>query len=162
MDTTVIFLTQLSMSIFVYSLLAKWSISPWLKSKAAAVALMILVAPHAIRHVGLTFLVPSVIDPDVPQTFAQMTAWGDFAAGLLAILSLFALRHKWRLTLPILWVFNIVGTVDLLKALSQPDNIPYLAGTWYIPTFWVPVLLVSHMMIFSRLIKGTTNTQLKY
>ena len=39
------------------------------------------------------------------------------------------------------------------SALSQAEVIPQLGITWYIPTFIVPVLLVSHVMIFARLLK---------
>jgi len=153
MDSLAIFLTQLIMSIGVYALLAKWVVSPWLKTKAVPVALMILIAPHAMRHIGLTFLVPSVTDPAIPASFAFTTAWGDFASAVLAIVCLFALKNSWRLALPLVWLFNIVGTVDLITALSQAEAVPMLAGTWYIPTFIVPLLLVTHYLIFVRLFK---------
>ncbi len=48
---------------------------------------------------------------------------------------------------------RIVGTVDLLNALRQPEVPQHLQSTWYIPTFWVPVLLVTHALIFVRLLK---------
>lgn len=153
MDTLLIFLIQLIMSLFVYSLFAKWVVSPWLKDKAMHIALMILIAPHATRHVGLTFLVPSVTNPLIPVDFAFLTAWGDFTSGLLAILALLALKNNWRFTIPLVWIFNITGSADLVTALSRGDAVPTLAGTWYIPTFWVPILLVTHFMIFIRLIK---------
>jgi len=38
--------------------------------KVFKIALMILIAPHAIRHIGLTFLVPSVVDPALSSSFA--------------------------------------------------------------------------------------------
>ncbi|MEH6593438.1 MAG: hypothetical protein V7746_24440 [Halioglobus sp.] len=153
MNTLEIFLTQLIMSFAVYTLLAKWVLSPWLREKAMSLALMILIAPHALRHVGLSFLVPSVTDPSLPASFAFTTAWGDFISALLAIVCLFALKHSWRLALPIVWVFNLIGTIDLVLALSQAEVVPLLAGTWYIPTFFVPLLLVTHGMIFVRLLK---------
>ena len=153
MQTLEIFLLQLIMSIFVYALLAKWVISPWLNEKAGHIALMILVAPHAMRHVGLTFLVPSVTDPELLQSFAFTTAWGDFISGVLAIIVLFSLKHKSKIAIPLLWLFNIFGTLDLIMALSQAEVVPMLAGTWYIPTFVVPLLLVTHALIFIRLIK---------
>jgi len=153
MDSLAIFLTQLFMSIVVYSLLAKWVVSPWLKTKALRIALMILIAPHAMRHVGLTFLVPSVTDPSIPENFAFLTAWGDLASAILAITCLFGLNNSWRLALPLVWLFNIVGVVDLITALSQAEAVPLLAGTWYIPTFFVPLLLVSHYLIFLWLFK---------
>jgi hypothetical protein len=137
------------------SMLEKRVISPWLKSKAMPVALMILIAPHAMRHIGLTFLVPSVTDPAIPAKFAFMTAWGDFASAVLAITCLFALKHSWRFALPLVWLFNIVGTVDFITSLGQADAGSMLAGTLDIPTYFVPLLLVTHYLIFVRLLKRT-------
>jgi hypothetical protein len=151
MDSLAVFMIQLMMSIFVYSLLAKWVISPWLQGKAMTISLMILIAPHTLRHIGLTFLVPSVTDPLIPANFAFMAAWGDFISAVLAIACLLMLKNAWRLTLPLVWLFNIIGTIDLIAALSQAEAVPMLSGTWYIPTFFVPLLLVSHVMIFARL-----------
>lgn len=54
--------------------------------------------------------------------------------------------------IPVVWAFNVVGIVDLGNALRQAEAIPQLGVTWFIPTFIVPVLLVSHIMIFARLI----------
>ncbi len=158
MDTLAIFLTELIMSILVFTLLAKWVVYPWLLKKEFKIALLILIAPHTLRHIGLTFLVPSVTDPAIPQDFALSTAFGDFTAAILAILALFALRHSWKLTIPLLWVFNLEGFLDLVYALSQAEAVPTLAGTWYIPTFIVPLLLVSHIMIFIWLFKGVAKT----
>lgn len=157
MQTLEIFLIQLIMSIFVFILLAKWAISPWLNEKAANIAMMILVAPHAIRHIGLTFLIPSVTEPSLSQAFAFTTAWGDFVSAVLAIIVLFALKHNIKAAIPLLWLFNIIGTIDLIMALSQADVVSMLGGTWYIPTFFVPLLLVTHGMIFVRLFSNKGN-----
>ncbi|MGK0190031.1 MAG: hypothetical protein ACI9R3_005850, partial [Verrucomicrobiales bacterium] len=54
---------------------------------------------------------------------------------------------------PLVWVFNLVGTVDLVNALRQAEAIPHLGVTWFIPTFLVPVLLITHGLIFARLLK---------
>ena len=40
-----------------------------------------------------------------------------------------------------------------LNALRHADAVPGLGATWYIPTFFVPLLLVTHFMIFVRLIR---------
>ena len=42
---------------------------------------------------------------------------------------------------------NLVGTVDLMNALRQAEAVPHLGVTWFIPTFWVPVLLVTHWIL---------------
>jgi hypothetical protein len=56
--------------------------------------------------------------------------------------------------LPLVWIFNILGTFDLMNALRQAEAIDYFGPTWFIPTFFVPVLLVTHVMIFARLVRS--------
>ena len=153
MDTLAIFGLQLVLSIIVYALIAKWYVVPWLAEKPIHQALIPLIFPHAFRHIGLTFFVPGVVVQPLPTFFATTVAYGDFISGLLALLALIALRGGWGLALPLVWFFNIVGTVDLLNALRQAEAVPDLGATWYIPTFWVPVLLVTHVMIFSQLLR---------
>jgi hypothetical protein len=61
----------------------------------------------------------------------------------------------------VVWVFNIVGTVDLLNAFYQGDRLglgiaPGLQGAaYFIPTVLVPLLLVTHALVF-RILFGTT------
>ncbi len=153
MDTLEIFGLQLVLSLVVYSLIATWYVTPWLAEKPIEQALMPLIFPHAFRHIGLTFFVPGVVAQPLPSIFATAAAYGDLVSGLLAILSLVALRGGWSLALPLVWLFNIVGMVDLLNALRQADVVPDFGATWYIPTFLVPVLLVTHAMIFARLLR---------
>ncbi len=52
----------------------------------------------------------------------------------------------------LVWLFNVVGTVDLANALRHVDVVPRFAATWYIPTMLVPLLLVTHFMSFKRLL----------
>ena len=153
MDTLAIFGLQLVLSLIVYSLVAKWYVMPWLAEKPIHQALIPLIFPHALRHIGLTFFVPGVVAQPLPIFFANTVGYGDLISGLLALLSLVALRGGWGLALSLVWLFNIVGTADLLNALRQADAVPDLGATWYIPTFWVPVLLVTHVMIFARLLR---------
>ncbi len=153
MDTLAIFGLQLVLSLIVYALIAKWYVSPWLAEKPIHQALTPLIFPHALRHLGLTFFVSGVVAQPLPTFFAYTAAYGDLVSGLLALLSLVALRGGWGLALPLVWLFNIIGTVDLLNALRQADAVPHLGTTWYIPTFVVPLLLVTHVMIFARLLR---------
>jgi len=118
-------------------------------------ALMLLILPHAFRHIGRMFLVPGVVADPLPSNFANPAAFGDLASALLAIGSLVSLRAKWRLAIPLVWLFSMVGTVDLLYALPQTEVAPHFGAAWYIPTFLMPLLLVTHVMIFGRLISKT-------
>ena len=153
MDTLAIFGLQFLMSLIVLSLLAKWYAAPWLAKQSTNQALIPLIIPHAFRHIGMAFLVPELVLETLPSFFATTAAYGDLFSGLLALLSLIALRARWRLALVLVWLFNLFGTVDLLNALRQAEVVPSLGTTWYIPTFLVPLLLVTHGLIFVRLVR---------
>lgn len=153
MDSLLIFVLQLVLSLTVLALFAKWFAVPWLAEKPAHLALTVLILPHAFRHLGLVFLVPGLTGESLSSYFAYTVAYGDLVSGLLALVSLVALRKRWSFAFPLVWLFNIVGTADLVHALSQADNVPNLGATWYIPTFWVPVLLITHVMVYARLLK---------
>ena len=151
MDMLVIFGLQFVLSLIVYAFLAKWYVVPWLAKQPTRQALIPLIIPHAFRHIGLAFLVPGLVVQPLPSFFAYTAAYGDFISGLLALFSLIALRARWRFSLVLVWLFNIVGTVDLFNALRQAEVISNLGTTWLIPTFVVPILLVTHGLIFIRL-----------
>ena len=156
MSVLTVFGLQFFLSLVLCVLLAKWFLAPWLNEKTQSEALFWLTLPHATRHVGMVFLVPGVVSPSLPNSFAVAAGYGDLAAGVLALLVLIGLRSRWAGIMALVWLFNIVGTVDLLNALRQAQAVPHLGAAWYIPTFWVPVLLVTHFMIFGRLIRKAT------
>ncbi len=152
MDTLTIFGTQFALSLVLCALLARWFLAPRLKNLPQSEALFWLALPHAGRHLGLVFLVPGIVSAELPSSFAGPAAYGDLASGVLALLVLVALRNGWAGGTALVWIFNVIGTADLLNALRRADAVPHLGSAWYIPTFFVPVLLVTHFMIFSRLL----------
>ncbi len=160
MDLLAIFGLQIFLSLVLYSLLAKWFLAPWLRGMTQRQALFWLTLPHATRHVGMVFLVPAVVSPSLPHGFAVSAAYGDLAAGVLAMLVLIALWSRWTGRTALVWLFNVVGTVDLLNALRHAEAVPHLHAAWYIPTFWLPLLLVTHFMIFGRLFTKATKQDL--
>lgn len=152
MDILTIFLLQFVMSTLVLSLIATWFWRPKLAKLDLRDALIILTLPHAFRHLGMVFLVPGIVSPDLRPDFAAMAAYGDLLSAVLAIISLAALRYHWSLAYPLVWVLSIVGFADLVNALSHAEVVSDLNGAWYIPTFVVPLLLVTHVMAVKRLI----------
>lgn len=154
MDTTAIFGLQFVLSVVVFSLIAKWYVSPWLEKKNNNQALSALILPHAFRYIGMSFLVPNLLVQPLPGSFANPAAYGDLASGLLALFCLVALRSRWSVAIPLVWFFNVVGTVDLLNALRHTEMVFSFGAVWYIPTFIVPLLLVTHTMIFARLLRS--------
>ena len=154
MTPQAIFVLQFLLSLVVTGLLARWTLAPWLDSLPQRKALFWLTVPHAFRHIGMVFLVPGVVAEPLPEGFAVPAAYGDLVTGLLALLALILLRKSWAGALALVWLFNVVGTVDLLNALRHVNVVQAFGATWYIPTLFVPVLLVTHFMIFVRLLKS--------
>lgn len=158
METLEIFGLQFVFSLGVFALIAKFYLVPWLAEKPLEGALAILIIPHMFRHIGLSFLVPNLNGQPLPEFFASTAAYGDLLSAVLAIVAIIVLRAGWGRAILMVWFFNLVGTFDLLNALRQAEAVPNFGATWYIPTFLVPALLVTHALIFARLIKTSSNT----
>lgn len=152
-----IFGLQFVLSLIVYAAIFRWYVSPWLASMQPRSALVLLLIPHMMRHLGMTFLVTTVVSGDAPRTFAAQVAYGDLLAMALAWASVLALRARREFAQGLVWVFNIIGTLDLINAFYQGvrlDVFRYQVGAaWYIPTFVVPLLFVTHYMIFVTLMR---------
>ena len=155
MDVQAIFGLQFLLSLLAWGTLVGFLPNAWLASKPLHQALLLLSLPHAFRQIGLVFLVPGVVDQPLPASFANAAAYGDLATGVLALLAVVALRSKWSLAIPLVWLFNVVGTVDLANALRHVDVAPRFGAAWYIPTMLVPLLLVTHFLMFKRLLART-------
>jgi hypothetical protein len=149
-----IFGLQFAMSLVVYALLAAWYVAPRLAPLPLDRALPPLLFLHAFRHLGMVFLVPTVVGPSLQPEFAVPAAYGDLLAALLALAAIVALRSGAAVGVPLAWLFNLVGTLDLLYALYRGARLQVLLGAaYYIPTFVVPALLITHAMMFTRLIR---------
>jgi len=108
--------------------------------------------------VGMTLLVTAMVDPKLPREFLSGAAYGDLLAAALALASIFAPRSNWRVAVPLVWVTNTWGFADLLNGVRGvlQLNVPSfnLATFWYVYTFYAPLVIVSHLMIFWILIKS--------
>ena len=90
MQSQLFFVFQLLMSLLVYGLVARWYIGPALKRLPIVQALTPLLLFHATRYIGLSFLTPSVIDPNTPSRFTIPAAAGDVLTMALALAALWA------------------------------------------------------------------------
>lgn len=145
------------MGLTAYGLIAKWYLMPSLLALPRARALEPLLLFHCFRFIGLAFLIPGVTSQPLDPRFANPAAYGDLLAALLAFLGILALRRGWRVAIPLVWLFNVEGTLDLLNAVTQ--GIRYtedgmLGATFFIPAVVVPALLVTHAMVFIILLRG--------
>src|SRR5438477_2371200 len=72
---------------------------------------------HSMRHLGLMFLTRGATFPGMPPQFAYPAAVGDLLTAILAFAAIPFVLHNSGLARPAVWVFNIVGTLDLLDAI---------------------------------------------
>src|SRR5882724_6080730 len=82
---------SIAFSFIAWGLVAARYIWPQLRLRQRADALRPLLILHSFRFMGLAFLVPGVVSPDLPPAFAHSAAYGDLAAAILALLALISL-----------------------------------------------------------------------
>lgn len=126
------------------------------KSNPRAILIPILIL-HSLRHLGLMFLARGATNPGMPPQFAYPAAIGDLVAAVLAFVAIFAVAGNREGSRFLVWLFNIVGTADLLLAITLATiyGAPaYMGAAYWIPAFWVPALLVSHYVVFAIMLTG--------
>ncbi len=153
MDPRAIFGINILMSFVSSVVIAKLYVWPRLRTMNRYDSLIRLVAPHMfLRFIGLSFLVPGVVSSRLPAAFAVPAGYGDFVAGVLAIIATVALSRRAAWAIVIVWLFNIWGAADLLFAFFQGARTQLDPGTlgaaFFIVTAIVPPLLVTHALIF--------------
>lgn len=159
MDSTALIGLSVLVSFLAFGRLTQLYIWPRVRDMRREDALMALVAPHMFRFVGLSFLMPGVVSPAMPSAFAIPAAYGDLAAALLAIVATWGLSARARWAIPLVWLFNLEGAIDLLFAFYQgliSVGLPAgsLGAAFYIPTLVVPPLLVTHFVILRLLLRA--------
>lgn len=149
---------QFTLALLVYAMIAWWYVHPGLKIKPWDQAVIPLLLVHAFRFGPLTLLMPGQADPSLPLQVKETIAYGDLLSSLLAILALFLIRFKIPGSRIMVWIFSVVGIVDIIIAtLSgiQAGALDLAMGfNLYILNFYVPMLIVTHVLILMYLIKA--------
>jgi hypothetical protein len=152
------FFISYAVAFLAFALIGRWYIWPAIKDRVPAVALSPLLLYACLRVNGLMFLMPGLVSPDLPRAFAVPTAYGDLTAAVLALLTLAALRIGSPLGLPMVWLFNLVGALDLayanLATFTANVDPVQLATAYYLAVVNVPAMLVVHVIIFIYLLHG--------
>lgn len=140
-----------------FGLIVKWYLWPAIKDRAPKVALTPLLLYACLRVNGLMFLMPGLVSQDLPRAFAVPTAYGDLTAASLALLALWLLRNEHAAAIPMIWLFNILGLLDLIYAnvSTFKDHVDptYLGVSYYLAALNVPAMIVVHVMIFAYLLR---------
>jgi hypothetical protein len=163
MQPQVCFFLSIAFSFIAWATVAARYIWPELRGRQRAEALRPLLILHSFRFIGLAFLVPGVVSPDLPSAFAHSAAYGDIIAATLALLSLLLVSSGAGVV--IAWIFNLWGSADLLNAFYQANHAGLLArqlgSTYFIPTLVVPLLLITHGLAFRILLQHENESEMR-
>ena len=158
MSSQLCFFVSIAFSFVAWGAVTSRYIWPRLRLLQQSEALRPLLILHSFRFVGLAFLVPGVVSPDLPPGFAHSAAYGDIVAATLALLSL--VSQSRGLGIGVAWIFNLWGSADLLNAFYQANSAGLLPGqlgaAYFIPTLVVPMLLITHAITFRILLQRQT------
>jgi hypothetical protein len=113
----------------VFGVAARLYILPNLSRWKIANVLVPILLLHSLRHLGMMFLTPGAIYAGMPPQFAYPGALGDFITAILAFAAIPLVLKNLSAAKPLLWLFNVFGTVDLIVAIS-------LATIFQAPHIW--------------------------
>jgi hypothetical protein len=158
MPSAVLFGINVAFGLAAWGAVAWHYIWPELRERPSPGNLKPILLLHGFRFLGMAFVVPGVVSPELPATFAQPVAYGDLMSAILALLALAALGTRTGTVLT--WVFNTFGTADLFFAfyqggrISLPDTQGLLGAGYFILTAYVPLLLITHGLAFRILLRA--------
>jgi len=72
------------------------------------------------------------------------------------LLAIAAVKMQWRFATALVWLFSLVSVIDLVystaRAVGSQMYTFYMGWSWYIVNFYVPMLIVSQVMIIYYLL----------
>jgi hypothetical protein len=128
-DNQLYFFISYAVAFLAFSLIGKWYLWPAIKDRSPRIALTPLLLYACLRVNGLMFLMPGLVSRELPRAFA----------------------------VPMVWVFNIEGLLDLIYAniSTFKDHVDptYLGVSYYLAALNVPAMVVVHVLIFTYLLR---------
>ncbi len=159
MSETLLFQTHLLLGYVAWLLCFGAYLWPRLKAMDHFDAQRAIATLHSFRFFGLVFILPGVVGPDLPASFASSAAYGDLATSVLAMLALLAVRKR-LMFWPLVAAFNVVGGVDLVMNYVHAiqAGVPAAAGelgaAYAIPVIYVPLLMITHAAAFGLMVRS--------
>ena len=148
---------QFTLSLIVYACVAVWYVYPALRDLEWHQATVPLLLVHAFRYGPLTLLMPGQVGADVPLDVARTIAYGDLLSGVLAIVAAVAVWYRIAVARLLVWVFTIIGFGDVVVASVRGIGAGLLdmdmGFNLYILNFYVPALIITHIMIVILLLR---------
>jgi hypothetical protein len=152
MDLTAAALGAMVLSFVVFGTAAAWYVVPWMRTVTLGAALAPLLWIHAFRYVALQLFSAQAFGFAIPDPARDQIVYGDLIGMGLALATLNALRYRWRLAIPLAWVFVLATVIDLSNAavmgiredlFDKAADVSWLILTFYVPALWVSVVLVA-------------------
>lgn len=148
------------LALFAATLVAATSV-PAVRAWVDALPLRTLIGINALRFIGITFLVLAARG-QMAAVFAARAGWGDIATAVLALILVATGEPRTPLHRALTHAWNAFGFLDLVVAVATATAVtlqgstPGVAPVLYlplvvIPTFFVPIFLANHVIIFRRL-----------
>jgi len=149
---------QSTLSLVAFSLIALWHVAPRLATRSREAALVPLLWVQVFRYAPLALYAPGQVDPRIPADVAAAVGLGDLASGIMALIALVALKLRVPGAISLVWIFSVVGIADLVfatvKAVGAEMYRFPMGWNWYILNFYVPMIVVSHVMIVRYVLPG--------
>jgi len=134
-------------SLAVFATMAVWYIAPWLKTRERAAALIPLLWVHVFRYVALQTVSAQHAGFPISDGGRNEIIVGDVGGAILAALAIIALRRRARWSIPLVWLLvaeTAFDTVTNIRGGIRERLFGASSGvTWFILSFYVPVILVS-------------------
>jgi hypothetical protein len=142
-------------------LLACWKVAP-IRLWVLNVDVSWLVLFHLTRLFAGAYFLLLCQRGQLPCGFARTAGWGDIVVAILALAVVSAMRVKFAKALLLIW--NTIGLVDIIfvvitalqfglrdrQSMHTLRELPLSL----LPTFLVPIIIASHVLIFVRLAAG--------
>jgi hypothetical protein len=150
----------------VLVLLACWKITP-IRVWALNVDLRWLVLFHVTRLFAGAYFLLLCQRGQLPCGFARTAGWGDIVVAVLAVAVVGAMRTEFAKRLLLTW--NTLGLIDIICVVFSA--LRFGLKNWQsmhalrelplslLPTFLVPLIIASHVLIFVRLARAGIGSQ---
>ena len=145
-----------ALNMFVCIALAVWYVVPRLRTLSRARALMALTAVHLGRTLCLELYSSQDAGLKMANAIRDQIVIGDLIGWALALVILFSLHSRLRLSIALLWLLAIETFVDMglgTVSLIRDGSIGGINGTsWLIVVFYLPIVQVATALSIWQLI----------
>lgn len=148
---------QFTLGLIIFGTACREYVLGWLQRSDVFVAIAPVLLYQGFRFLGLTMLAPDQVAPGQDMDAIEVIAYGDLAASVAGVIAALAAYRRSALTVPLAWLFSVIGIVDLLSVSVTVS----IAGTLEegIGVMWItfgliaPLLVLSHGYVLYVLVK---------